>query len=77
MCKHFWIVDSKNVQRCKLCYKEVDCQPAIDRALDQIDSKVPIDYKMLRNLNIGGGYYMQSGFHRGGYAFGPGSGHLD
>ncbi len=56
MCKHFWIVDSKNYGRCKHCNEGKDFQPLIDKGWG-ISEHPKIHY--MRDLNPSSEYYMQ------------------
>lgn len=72
MCQHFWKIDSMNKGVCKDCGKVKDFQPGIDKAFGYTD-KFPVKgLDLKRSLCTVGAYYMQGGFHQGGYAFGNG-----
>ncbi len=63
MCKHYWIVDNRNVETCKYCGAVHDCQPAIDKSLCRVGLERPLREgvyldKFFSSMK-GGDYYLK------------------
>lgn len=59
MCKHHWLVDSRNQGICKLCGKEKDFQAALSNSMRTNDKVIPFERRIIERFSVANDYYLQ------------------